>query len=176
MEIIKTNKGGDMLIFDGYRYTAKNKTGAVSIRWNCVKIRSHTCKGAVSTDIQMTRTWNLTAHNCERVPEEIEIAKFRQSMKDNARKYSDTRTEDILATGIATLTPRAAMVVAPQLSSVKRDIQRHKKAVRPPDPISLVVMNGPESTSTSQSTMVEPGSNEQLSAPTMVDSLVEINS
>lgn len=148
MEVIKTNKGGDMLLYDGYRFTAKNRTGGVSIRWSCVRNKSESCKGAVSTDHFMTRSWNATDHNHERVPEDTEIAKFRSSLKENARRYSNTSTGDILSTGVATLTP-GAMVAAPQVATLKRDIQRQKASARPTEPKSLQeIQLGPRWTQT----------------------------
>lgn len=134
MEIVKTNKGGNMLIYDGYQFTAKNK-GGVSIRWSCIKNRSDGCKGAVSTDHGMTRAWNVVVHNHERDHTEIELTKFRNEMKENARRFSNSKTADILSASVGNLTPDA-MLSAPNKETLKRDIQRKKAAVRPLEPVN----------------------------------------
>lgn len=53
LELIKTSRGGDKLCLDGHMYTVKVKQKA-SIRWACYKARSLSCKGAVSTDMDVS--------------------------------------------------------------------------------------------------------------------------
>ena len=54
MEIIKSNKGGIKLCYEGYMYTRKSKTKA-RIQWECSQKRAHLCKGSISTDLNVRK-------------------------------------------------------------------------------------------------------------------------
>lgn len=53
MEVIKSNKGGDKLCYDGYMYTKKSKSKNF-YRWICVSRTGKSCPGALSTDINVS--------------------------------------------------------------------------------------------------------------------------
>ena len=53
MEIIKSNKGSEKLLKDGYSYT-KKKSRKESIHWECSKRRSASCKGTLTTNLDVS--------------------------------------------------------------------------------------------------------------------------
>ncbi len=52
MEVIKNNKGGCKLLYDGYIYT-KKAVSKSTIRWECSQRALKYCKGAMTTDTQV---------------------------------------------------------------------------------------------------------------------------
>ena len=52
MEVIRNDKGGSKLLFEGYMYT-KKYVSTNRIRWECSQRRAHSCSGGVSTDIEV---------------------------------------------------------------------------------------------------------------------------
>ena len=55
MEIIKNNKGGQKLCYQGYCYTKKAKS-KVSQRWECDQRDSQKCRAIATTDLKFQRT------------------------------------------------------------------------------------------------------------------------
>ena len=53
MEIIKSNKGANKLVLDNYMYV-KKKTSQTAIIWECVKRKSHRCRGQLKTDLNVS--------------------------------------------------------------------------------------------------------------------------
>ena len=54
MEIVKNNKGGSKLSFEGYTYTKKSAS-KTTIHWECSQRKAYVCKGKVTTDSQVAR-------------------------------------------------------------------------------------------------------------------------
>ena len=53
MELIKNNKGGVKLCFEGFMYTKKN-TRATKIQWECSKRSSKKCKASLFTTLEVS--------------------------------------------------------------------------------------------------------------------------
>ena len=70
MEIVKNNKGGSKLCFEGYTYTKKS-ISKTTIQWECSQRKAYVCKGKVTTDSQVARVIRTIEHshdaNLERV-------------------------------------------------------------------------------------------------------------
>ena len=134
MELFKTSRGNDMLIYNGFMYTSKKKS-ITSIRWECRKAKEGS-KGGVTTDVPMGNPRNPAVHNHLASDADIELTKCRQRMKESARQNSTGKTSEILSSGIHGLSA-AAMLATPQSSSMKRDIQRQKARERPNEPQTI---------------------------------------
>ena len=76
MEIIRNNKGGDKLCYDGYMYTRKSASD-VHIRWECTRRKAYNCNGKVKTDIDVTAVTSTTEHNHGQNFGSIEFLKVR---------------------------------------------------------------------------------------------------
>ena len=73
MEIVKKNKGGSKLCFEGYTYTKKSVSKA-TIQWECSQRKAYVCKGKVTTDSQVARVIRTIEHTKlkEDIPEGLE--------------------------------------------------------------------------------------------------------
>lgn len=88
-EYVKSQKGNEMLIFEGYRYR-KDKTNIASKTWRCAK---STCRGRALTK---SETHKVTKeHNHGPCVEEREALVIKQNIKDMA-KTSDERPRSII--------------------------------------------------------------------------------
>ena len=59
MEIIRNERGGSKLCFEGYMYM-KKYASANRVRWECSQRRAYSCSGGVSTDIEVLFNTFLT--------------------------------------------------------------------------------------------------------------------
>lgn len=71
MEFVKTARGGEKLIYKGYSYT-KKATKSNRLRWECSQRVAHSCKGAVTTSLQVNTIFSfcvnlLLVNNCNSV-------------------------------------------------------------------------------------------------------------
>ena len=62
MEIVKNNKGGSKLCFEGYTYTNKS-ISKTTIQWECSQGKAYVCKGKVTTDSQVARVIRTIEHS-----------------------------------------------------------------------------------------------------------------
>ena len=62
MEIVKNNKGGSKLCFEGYTYTKKS-VSKTTIQWECSQRKAYVCKGKVTTDSQVARVIRTIEHS-----------------------------------------------------------------------------------------------------------------
>ena len=58
MEVIRSNKGSLKLCYEGFSYT-KQKSSKTTTRWECSKKRASTCKGAVTTNLNVSISFKL---------------------------------------------------------------------------------------------------------------------
>ena len=135
MDIIRTSRGGDKLILNDYMYISKvTKDG--KRWWVCTKSKSLNCKGAVTTDDPSGNPRVFKPHNHLSNAAEVEVARFRAQTKSAARSNIGVKTHNILSTGLQGLS-NEGLLLLPQTNSIKRDIQRHKAAMRPAEPANL---------------------------------------
>ena len=100
MELIKSNRGGLKLYCEGHMYTRK-KVNKNSIRWECVKRTSHSCKGSATTDIEM-KTFDLGVSHCHGGNvAEVKATKVRCTMKEKAMSTMDKSCQ-IFAAAVGT--------------------------------------------------------------------------
>ena len=103
MDIIKSSRGGDMLIYQGYSYV-KKKTKNGSIRWACSKSRSEQCQGAITTDeVPIANPRNYRAHNHNTSNARVEAMKCRSDLRDTSQRNNDAGTSVLVATALQTL-------------------------------------------------------------------------
>ena len=143
MELLQTAQGGNKLVYNGNTYIIKKKNIG-SIRWVCTRKFKTGCSGAVTTDDPMGNPRKETPHI--HFPDEtrVEVEKFRNGIKEAARRNHGAKTANILVDGVQTLSPEAALAI-PQFDTLKRDIQRQKAKNRPLEPQSIldVIINHP---------------------------------
>ena len=61
MEIIRNQKGGETLCYEGYTYTKKNQK-TTSKRWECSHRSRYNCKGSLTTDLAVEEVKKQTEH------------------------------------------------------------------------------------------------------------------
>ena len=88
MEIIKNQKGGIKILFEEYVYT-KKATKPTRIRWECSQRTFHSCKGAITTNLEMSDIRFTSGHSHPANENFTEACKLRQSLKDMAQKTRD---------------------------------------------------------------------------------------
>ena len=132
MEIIKTTRGGDMLIYDDETFTIKKKNPGKNIRWICSKAAKG-CKGFVTTDDPIGNPRNHTPHNHTSSPVDVEIAMFRSELRSTAEANNKTPTGELLQRCMQNLSPQALAKIK-NTETIRRDIQRHKSKNKPREP------------------------------------------
>ena len=125
MEIVKSSRGGDMLLYQGHSYV-KKKVKNGSIRWACTKSRSQACPGAITTDdVQIANPRGQKAHNHTASDSKVEAVKCRSELRTASQSNNAVGTSALLATALQTLSPGALAYVA-TVDAIKRDVQRQK--------------------------------------------------
>lgn len=72
MEIIKNQRGGERLCYQGFTYTKKNQK-KTSRRWERANRGKYNCKGSITTDLDVKEVKKTTDHCHD--PESIAVAK-----------------------------------------------------------------------------------------------------
>ena len=140
MEVTKSAKGSDLLLYQGYAYTRK-KTSNGWIRWQCQKQRTEACHGALTTDENpIANPKSFKAHNHEADLSKMEAIKCRDELKETAKRNPAQRTAPLVANALQTLSPQA-MACAGSIETIKRDVQRQKAKTRPNEPATLSEIN-----------------------------------
>ena len=138
MDITKSSRGGDMLIYQGYSYV-KKKTKNGSIRWACSKSRFE-CQGVITTEeVPIANPHNFRAHNHNASNGRVEAMKCRSDLKDTSQRNNAAGTS-ALVTVLQTLSPDAMAEIG-AVDAIKRDVQRQNARHRPAEPNSLAVIN-----------------------------------
>ena len=83
MEIVKNNKGGSRLCFEGYTYTNKSAF-KTTIHGKCSQRKAYVCKGKVTTDSQVAMVIRTVEHSHDANLERVEATKIIVSMKESA--------------------------------------------------------------------------------------------
>ena len=65
LTLIKNNKGGGKLCYNGFTFTKKSSS-KTSIHWECSQRKAYHCKGTVNTDLQVSKLKSLigNCYNC----------------------------------------------------------------------------------------------------------------
>ena len=144
MEVIRTSKGGDKLLHNGYAYVKKKDTAnGTQRRWVCEFNRTDLrCKGAITTDLNpIQNPRNPRAHDQHQASNSrAEALKARCQLKEGASQIPLVPTTALVAQTLQNV-PQAAVGEVGSLASMKRTVQRQKAAVRPPEPQSLALIN-----------------------------------
>ena len=132
MEVIESQRGGQMVALDGFLYT-KRKSYNDTIVWRCVQRDS--CKGSLRTNGQVINPVVLTHHTHGANNNKIEVLKCRRRMKIRALGSLDNPNQ-ILVNGNAQLNEGARAYLSSS-ETIKRDLRRTRAAHRPQEPASL---------------------------------------
>ena len=142
MELIpKTNNKRSNLAYQGYVYNSKITSNG-KIRWACTNAYLKGCKGGLTTDVPMGNPKNIKPHiaTCNPSAATVEVAKFRQQLRETARLKPGIKTHDLMATRMMNLS-NDALLALPQSSTLKRDLQRAKASERPQEPQTIQDIN-----------------------------------
>ena len=140
MEITTTTHGKPMLCLNGFSYTEKKSSNGWT-RWSCTRSRSEGCPGSLTTDqIPVANPRSFKNHNHGADVADVEVRKFRSSVREQAQLNYCSKTGAILASQYRRL-PAVAIPRVTNLDAVKRDIQRQKARSRPPEPRSVQPIN-----------------------------------
>ena len=139
MDMTKSNMGGLKLCYGGYTYVKKAKS-TNSIRWECSEKKGHVCVGAISTTPDIDAViGSKREHSHPPCETTTSVMKLRLEIKENSKKRK-RKTNQILAEALhgASNDVRAAIGKA---ETIRRDIRRQKRGVRPKEPKSLAELN-----------------------------------
>ena len=133
MEIIKSNKGGIKICYEGYMYTKQIEKNA-SIRWRCAS-RTTGCKGTMTTTDSMENPTPLNTH--KHVPDEnaIKVTKCRLKMKEKAATSRAAPTQ-IYAEAVQEVDDNVRASL-PDETTCKRTMRNSRKDSLPPNPATL---------------------------------------
>ena len=96
---VKNNKGGLKLCHEGFMYTKKNAK-KTTIRWECSQRCAFSCKGSITTDLEMQTIMSCSEH-CHAANESKVLAtKVYATIKENASSARGS-TQQILADATA---------------------------------------------------------------------------
>lgn len=149
MELIKSKRGGDKLLYEGYAYTRKRTTKS-SIRWECSKRHTEGCKGIIITNLDISEITSSSEHSHPSDPLAIKAMKVRQELKD--RVSLDEGTPGQIIADVLAQYPEVKEALG-KTDSVKRAMRRHKrgqthekhasKEALPPSPEEFRATEGP---------------------------------
>ena len=133
MEIIKTNKGGQKIILDGYMYTKKSTSNS-HIWWTCVRRNDH-CKGSLKTSVTMDDYVKGNEHNHDPRDTTVTVVKLKVQLKELAK---NTREKPALLVAQALENiPACSRIEFGKEDAVKKMIRRARAGRYPPVPDDL---------------------------------------
>ncbi|XP_041369007.1 uncharacterized protein LOC121383200 [Gigantopelta aegis] len=133
MEVIKNNKGGLKLIHEGYLYT--KRYARKNIRWECSSRAAFTCKGGVTSDLEIKTIVSFTQHSHDPQDQSVAVAKLRSAMKERAGTSRGTLTQ-LLVDSISD-TPVDVRAELGKPDHIKRALRRERAKHMPKNPTSL---------------------------------------
>ena len=134
MEIVKNNKSGSKLCFEGYTYT-KKYASKTTIHWECSQRKEYVCKGKVTTDSQVARVIRTVEHSHDANLERDEATKIIAAMKESAGTRR-AKPAQLYADHTQYATAHIQAEIGHQ-DAVKRTIRREKAKHLPKSPVSL---------------------------------------
>ena len=123
-----------VLIRNGYQYVKQKDLANGLSSWECIERRKENFKAKVKLNAIDDFVEQVQVHNHAPSATRFELTKVRAGIKRKASTTHDT-TQQILGTGLANLTPTAA-VNLPNLSNLRRKIrcQRQEQNILPKPP------------------------------------------
>lgn len=129
MEIVKSNKGGSKLCYEGFIYT-RHALRKTKQWWKCTLKSSQGCRGSLSTDLQYENPVPGQPHN--HAPDEASISytKLRHQMKEKAQS-SHNAPSQIFAESVSCCSD-AVKAMLPVEDNCKRSIRRYRPQLSTP--------------------------------------------
>ena len=84
IEVIRNNKGGEKLCYNGYMYTEKSTSGTTK-RWECSRRSVSSCNGKITTNLEVSDIISSKEHNHERDEGSVEAAKMHTTLYQQAK-------------------------------------------------------------------------------------------
>ena len=134
MEVIQNHKGGKKLLHEGYMYTKKYQSKS-TMRWECSNRVSFSCKGAVTTDIEIRTVKCTVPHSHDSNPDSVAACRLKSTMKNISGTSRGTPTQILVDTTATATTEIRAALGNPE--SVKRTLRRERAKYLPLNPQSL---------------------------------------
>ncbi|CAN8017147.1 unnamed protein product [Ixodes persulcatus] len=131
MEVTLSNKGKKKVLLDGYEYVQKISKNDWT-RWQCRYQRTLGCKGAITTDLEISCYWSPAEHNHANDASTTETTKLRSQLKRKATTTSEPPSR-LLAEAL-TATSEQVRANVGDLETVRRDLRRQRSKVRPTEP------------------------------------------
>ncbi|XP_029342559.1 FLYWCH-type zinc finger-containing protein 1-like [Acyrthosiphon pisum] len=134
-QMLKTEKGKDMLCYDGHIFLKEKENGTKSI-WKCNQYYKNKCRGRLH--LSKVKILKNTDHNHVPSSSEIQIKKTLNKLKDIASNNSDMSTQSVIGSALNQI-PIESSGQLPNINILKRTIQRvHKQKLQlPNDPTDL---------------------------------------
>ena len=124
MEIIKTNRGGQKLCYQGHMYV-KKKSQKSSVVWECSKRKSIGCSGSLKSDLAVSEILQVKPHSHGGDQATVDAEKARQIIRQKCLGSRDTPGQ-IFATTMMDLEERAKEVMSSEVNC-KQVIRYHRK-------------------------------------------------
>lgn len=138
MEILKSNKGGSKLCFEGYTYT-RHALRKTKQWWKCTLKSSQGCRGSLSTDLHNENPVPSQPHNHAPQEDSANLIRCRNNMNHKAESTFN-KPSQIFAECVST-TSNAVKAMLPTEDNVKRSIRRRRPQL--PVPASLQELTVP---------------------------------
>ncbi|CAN7977512.1 unnamed protein product [Ixodes persulcatus] len=134
MEVTLSNRGKKKVVLDGYEYVKKISKKDWT-RLQCRHQRSFGCKGAITTDLAITRHWSSVEHTHANDASATETTKLRGQLKRKATDTSEPPSR-LLAEALTETSEQVRANVG-DLETIRRDLRRQRSKVRPAEPSTL---------------------------------------
>ena len=137
MELIKSERGKDKLVYGGHMYVKQKNLANGVVSFECVERRNKaTCKAKVKVNIQRKEIVGIL-HDHTHAPNEAKITAARtlQKMKEKANKTEET-TQQIVSEECA-LIDEETIANLPPVHHIKRNIRRQRQCSSHSQPLPL---------------------------------------
>ena len=137
MEFVKSDKGKDKVIFEGYVYVKQKNLANDVVSFECEKRRNKAeCKAKIKIRGEVLVGW-FNEHSHGPDPAWQEVLKAVQRMKRQAEETEEA-PQQIITQSVSTITDDAKAKL-PTVHHLRRNVRRHRQAVNNPLPVPLNV-------------------------------------
>lgn len=127
--ISKSQRGGDVLMYEGYEYLSERLTIEGFRQWRCRYVNRYKCNSKIVTDgDRVVKEPGDHCHEGDGLRSEARVA--RVQMKAKARTL-DAKPRNVVASELLTLSPDV-MARLPKNSSMERAVRRERKKAHAP--------------------------------------------
>ncbi|CAN8005385.1 unnamed protein product, partial [Ixodes hexagonus] len=140
VEFLKTEKGKDALILDGFKYCFQRKNQDEKTAWRCAKYWTINCKAAVLTN-QGKVVKTTQEHNHPPDSSQLWEARLKNALKQRVRSEPHLPAPQVYSREILSLVDDTVMAELPTFESVRSTKYREKRKQQPSLPRDMAEIN-----------------------------------